>query len=272
MMISSSDLYHLYFVENKTAKEIAKIYNCSNVTIYKYLRKNGFKVKIANNKPKYSKNDNYFSSSTVQNSYWAGFIGADGCISKSHNIYSSLKIKLKDTDKNHLLNFKEDIDYTGPIIDNIAKKPKKDSYKYKKQHYNQSTIQIYSAKQIISDLNSNFNITPQKSLILQPPNLTNKDEILSYIIGYIDGDGHISNGKPRLSIVGNKEILDWINNIFNNSGKVYSEKRSKSYYLQFNIKDSIKILVKLQNIITKYNLKVLDRKWNKIREYFGVLV
>lgn len=33
---------------------------------------------------KYSYNDNYFRTPNLENSYWAGFIAADGCVYKGH--------------------------------------------------------------------------------------------------------------------------------------------------------------------------------------------
>ncbi len=142
---------------------------------------------------KYSYNRQYFSKPNIENCYWAGFISGDGCVSRvtiNNKLYWTLAIQLCTKDKNILEYFQEDIDYTGLIFDKIIINNYKDKGRLLKDKYYSSVLRINSAKPIIDDLNKYWNITPRKSLTLQPPNI-NGDLSLSYIVGYIDADGCI---------------------------------------------------------------------------------
>lgn len=257
--ISYKELHKLYVIDNLSSIKIAKLLNCSKTTILKKLSKFSIKRKSISEarkfqNRKYTKNENYFSTPNINNSYWAGFIAADGCIGYYNNAEARLCFGCQTKDEILLNNFKNDINYTGQII---------------RINKNISTLSITSNK-IAKDLNKYWNITPKKSLTLKPPNLTNKEEILSYIIGYIDGDGCISfekNRYLRLSLIGTKEILIWINNEFSNSGCLYKQRLllNNTYNLTFSGKKAEIILKTLYNHILKFNILTLERKWNKIK-------
>lgn len=124
------------------------------------------------------KNDNYFSIPNERNSYWAGFIAADGNIFKNR-----LTISQSDYDK--IKQFSNEIDCNAKIS-------LRNSRLSVKKHY---CIQIVSNK-LTKDLLDNFNIPEKKSLILEPP-ILNRKLSLCYLAGLIDGDGSIgqySNG------------------------------------------------------------------------------
>ena len=252
-------LYDLYIIKKKTSYEIAKILNCSQPTIFTYLKK--YKIKSRNqsiSKQKLLKNDNYFSIPNIENSYWAGFIAADGNISTRISSNKILTIGLSIKDKKHLENFKSSIKYSGNIKEKI------NTVKGKK--YKTCYIYLYSANQICNDLLLNFNITPRKSLTLQPPNLIELEHQLAYIIGYIDGDGCISycrNKYLRLQLIGTNNFLQWINTIYNNIGHIRKVKNTNIYELAYNGQNAKSILWNLKNFIIKNNILVLKRKWNK---------
>lgn len=129
----------------------------------------------------YNINDNFFTVVDQCNSYWAGFIAADGNISKD---YKLLSFGLAAKDKIILENFIKDTNSENVIRE------------YKSNSKDCVALQITS-EQFCKDLFINFNITPNKSLTLSPPeNLTNelKD---AFIIGYIDGDGSIGLYKSK---------------------------------------------------------------------------
>src|SRR6267154_3825493 len=160
----------------------------------------------------------YFQKPDIENSYWAGFIAADGCVSNKGN---SLSIALAEKDKKHLLLFANTIKYTG----NLLKHEKTKSYR----------LNIYGAQNINKHLLENYNITPRKSLTLQPPNLEDNFHIKSFIVGLIDGDGCILISKRDktliLNLVGSKYIIEWV--------KIYLEEiydlESKTIYKPGNI-------------------------------------
>lgn len=210
---------------------------------------------------KYHHNENYFLIPTIKNCYWAGFIAADGCIQNK-----CLTIYLSEKDDIILKRFKKDINFTGKI--NYCQT--KDNRYIPAKIYKSSRLIIYNNGKILTDLYKNFNIIPRKSLILEPPNLIDKEQILSYIIGYIDGDGtiyYINNPKQDISlcILGTKEVLTWINNQFNNIGLIYQKTKNKNTYaLSFTGQEARNILKKLKKHINKFKIKVLNRKWNKV--------
>ncbi|NYO85812.1 hypothetical protein G4A66_28110, partial [Escherichia coli] len=60
----------------------------------------------------YKRNDSYFSTPNLENCYWAGFIAADGNIRQNNQTFA---IALAKKDRQHLEQFKKNIQYTGPI-------------------------------------------------------------------------------------------------------------------------------------------------------------
>ena len=141
--------------------------------------------------------DSFFSEYNKESCYWAGFVAADGWITKYQ-----LGIELSKIDKGQIENFVKSIDGNNKISDR-----KRSGSEY-------SSIGINS-KQIIKDLKDNFNIIPNKSLILEPPKEIPRELISHFIRGYIDGDGSIGwhkyNKKMRLNICsGSKQFLEWV--------------------------------------------------------------
>lgn len=70
---------------------------------------------------------------------------------------------------------------------------------------------------ILETLKDKFNIIERKTSILKPPkNIPSVNHALSYIIGYIDGDGCISKSKTNqmITIVGTYDILNFIKKVF----------------------------------------------------------
>jgi hypothetical protein len=144
-------------------------------------------------------NYSFFSKPNEINSYWAGFIAADGCIIDTDRS-KRLSINLSSKDKNHLV-----------LLSNLLDVP---LYTYKTKQHDVSRLSLRSNK-LCLDLENNFNITPRKSLTLKPPKLSAKLQ-RSFISGYFDGDGSlyvIRNKRytyPGLSILGTEAMLLWI--------------------------------------------------------------
>jgi len=146
---------------------------------------------------RYSCNDFYFSIPSIENSYFAGFIAADGNIGDDHR----LTIKIHKKDREILEQLKKSIQFSGPITGPDSQ--------------NQVTLRIVS-QQICDDLEKNYNITPRKTYTLQPPiQLSDQYVVRSFITGLIDGDGCISqNNKSKMKIVGTYDLLIWIKQLF----------------------------------------------------------
>lgn len=153
---------------------------------------------------KYKVNQKFFDKPTIENSYWAGFIAADGYITKNGK---SLTFSLSKKDEEILIALNSAIKSNYPIYQRVV------STSYKK---NQEIVQLCIRSSVLcKDLEKNWNITNKKSLTLKPPELKN-ELALAFIVGYIDGDGwfgyYKSNGKPRetLGFCGTLEMVNWI--------------------------------------------------------------
>ena len=223
---------------------------------------------------KYNVNDSFFSEPNVLNSYYAGFIAADGCIrSKQSKESKYLTFGLSIKDKGWLERFAQDIEFDGPIKE----------YTFKDRQYVRMCI---NSKQICNDLERNFNITPRKTATLIPPPLSDDKLIDAFICGYIDGDGSVCfvenhqrqiQKKCLISYLGTYEIVDWINGRFGSICETQTQKTPSLSKGGFN-KESIKD-VYASNISDKqarqvilhmiqYEIPLMKRKWSdEIIEY-----
>lgn len=237
-----------------TAKEIAVNLNKNYSKVKREIKKLGLSTAIGKSnfsrkKRKYIYNDNFFSCLNINNSYWAGFIAADGYISiiNSDNMFLSLMLSTKDLKHIELLN--NCISPDKPIV--FAKSNGFDVCSVK-----------YQSKNIVRDLTNNFNITERKSLTLEPPNIIDTNLIDSFIIGYIDGDGCImlKDKYTQIQIVGTKEMLLWIKNrccVILDKKRGSISKKNNHYVLTYASK-SAKDLIRY---FYKYDVPKLDRKW-----------
>lgn len=202
---------------------------------------------------KYKINHNFFSKPNLLNSYWAGFIAADGCIVDATK-YLRLTIQLSRKDHNLLEKLKKDLKYTGPIR------------KTKVNNYNISRLDIGSIK-LCNDLKKNFNITPRKSLTLKPPKGLTKKQALAYVTGYLDGDGCVAlqNTKPILILVGTKNFLIWCHEtLFKNSSFLF---KKIPLIKQKNIFRYTLYSDKANYALSKLNKNfksTLNRKWRRL--------
>lgn len=152
-------------------------------------------------------NESFFTRPAVLNSYWAGFLAADGCV-QTHNP-NVVSIDLAFRDFNHLCRLKEALGWEGDVRTYTRRKATTGHMKV--------AVLSFSSAQVVSDLEQNFNITPQKSLTLRPPPLQTPDLARAFIAGYIDGDGSLwvsKTGVPTIKILGTKEMLSWIRQWF----------------------------------------------------------
>lgn len=230
----------------------------------------------------YSYDKNFFKTITPLSSYWAGFIAADGCLlhREGSNIYG-LVIELSVLDKNHLLRFMDDIKYTGKIYDHLSKSPSSKNVTVLSKLY------ISVSKEFFEDLRINFNLTPRKTYRLAPPLNLDEENLLAYLIGYIDGDGSIclTNRKfkeiikPELMIgfsSSSLALISWIreftnirfnrslrkkinnvNNIPGSSGNQFSISGLRACHMV--------------DFLNKIDLPKLARKWNqpKVLEFIS---
>ena len=177
---------------------------------------------MAQAKKHYTIQQDYFHLPTMENSYWAGFIAADGCISPKRN---SVKVQLHSQDIAHLQWFASCAGYNG-----LIRRATGGAYKPESTC---AILNICGVPHWVNDLAAAFNVTAHKSLTLEPPVGLNHDNGLAYIIGYIDGDGSISETRGHykqavyfskaISVRGTIAVLIWIKQVFDAS---FSSSRS----------------------------------------------
>lgn len=126
--------------------------------------------------------------------YWAGFLMADGCISRK-----SSRITLVIIDKDHL---KKYCQFLGLPQTSIQKK----GCPIKTTHSQQWVVKF--AAPYLKLILATYGIIPNKSYEFIPPIVPN-NRLKDFPRGWVDGDGHIrESGQIRL--VGNQKALRWI--------------------------------------------------------------
>jgi hypothetical protein len=215
---------------------------------------------------KYSYNQDFFETPNVLNCYVAGFYAADGCIQKRDS-NCILRLDIARLDLAHMEMFREKFNYDGKIV--LYSKTGKSGYISE-----MNLMILHSAHKMTDDLEKHFGLIQNKTFRIPPPNIFDKDLIMAYILGLLDGDGcvYISN-QNTLCITytsASLAICEWMYN----------------HYLSLNLKSLRKTtfnMIRKQNanttsiqgaravdfmkrawiFIEKHNLPVLARKWKK---------
>ncbi len=164
-------------------------------------------VVFKNNKKnsKYEKDHDFFFQPNLENSYWAGLLAADGWIrpESAGKTINQVGISLKSADSHLLESFREAAGYTGVIRE------------YNADGFPQAELRISGVPQWISDLQYHWNLTPRKTLTLQPPNesLLTQGQLMAFHVGLIEGDGHIciKGGTLKIEMVtASEDFADWL--------------------------------------------------------------
>jgi len=229
----------------------------------------------------YNKNREYFDEPNLENCSIAGFIAADG------NVYKNrLTIKLANKDHDFLCKIRDSIGYSGPIsvVDRVIEVKVHPEYQYPARVAKYSILQV-SCPEYIEPLSKNWNIIPNKSLILKCPNIKNYEQCLAYLAGLINGDGSVSLLKsPKskmgkfldINITGTKEICEWVkfmcdliapysskalSNIF------VSETGKRGSAVTYHIGGSRAVIIAQEVLKLQDKILLLNRKWDNARNY-----
>jgi len=189
-------------------------------------------------------NKSFFHKPNINNSYIAGYIAGDGCISNN-------KVSIISKDLEQLKNIKQEVNFDGLI--------------YKDRRY--FCLTLCGANEWIINLRNNFNIIQKKSLILKHPDGLDLECSLAFIIGLIDSDGSLlidKNNKKELHMVGTQSVLLWVKNIFVNYLKSDSKAnvipKENIFYYKIVGRKAEYIIKKLFEINLSFRL---NRKWDK---------
>ena len=173
---------------------------------------------------------------TEEQAYWIGFILADGYVNEERN---SLRIKLGQIDKNHLVKFSNFMgEQNTNIKSDIGGAYTRDNICYYVE---------FNSKELVSDL-TKYNIHQCKSGVEKPYCFNNALLDNAYVRGLIDGDGHVEDGYFKL--VGSLEVCQYVKDYFS---KWYNFQENKKYIYEHGTIFSFQIRSKKVNDIL-YNL------------------
>ncbi len=254
----------------RTLPQIMKMLNKSNLTYTAFrskcqrmgLFRDKHCVRIPHKEYNFH-NQDYWKHPTLENCYFSGLIAADGCIfvdKKSNGFNFSYKLAKKD--EILLDNLSKALDFNGRKIISFNKSPHSNNISELRE------IRINCFDQNAKYLKEHFNIEPCKTFRLGPINLKEKDFILAFIIGFIDGDGSIETNKTHLAISFNSsadKLINWIkekmDEYFPWSLRGFSNirKQERDNCYQFYIHGTRAAII--FDTLSKFNVPKLARKW-----------
>ena len=177
------------YIEGKSLIQCSKDYNLSVKNIKKILKESNIHIRnrseqliITNQSRGFAINHNYFNILNAENTYYLGFLAADGTIRKNDN---EIKIGLSSVDVEWLEEFKDKIKSKHKISSNINNKG-----------YAISSFR-FSSKQIKQDLQK-YSIIPNKTYIGVTMKNIPHNLKWYFLKGYFDGDGSFSWNKSTL--------------------------------------------------------------------------
>ena len=223
---------------------------------------------------KYDVDNDFFARDTIESFYWAGFIAADGCVSKK---MTGIRIDLGIEDIAHLEKF---VRFTKDACPNIVSGTKISRFKNDPKEYIVSHCRTgVDSVMVARDLVNNFNIVPAKSLTLNPPDKIPEDMIKHYIRGFFDGDGSIFwdkrakcavfrvSGASRIFIEWiRKQILNSVSYNFSGEYAVYNNRGMSCLTFSYSAARAIFNWMYTDSSIET----VLDRKYERYLDYYGI--
>lgn len=229
----------------------------------------GLRTDLSKINRKYTHNNDYFTNLTMENCYVAGFIAADGSLRSRGKV---LSIILHQQDRIILERFKQYFNYTGEVVDSIRQEKRKDG---STREGLKTTLVINGVGQWYTDLAKHFNIVPNKTKILQAPNLSSMDHKIAFVAGYTDGDGSIytSGGKFYYSVLGTESVVKFIKKVFDTIVPIPENGKGRGSLVDLRGKYSFhlhkytlsgKRAIAICQYIKQYPLPFLERKWSKV--------
>lgn len=254
--------------------EIIEFYKCGNslaatsrkakLSVYrikKLLQKNEVEIRtrhqqavLENMRRAKPVNHFFFKTLNLVNSYYLGFLAADGYISKERNLIS---IGLSSVDREFLVEFRKIISAEQEVVDHITNKG-----------FAVSELR-FSSLEIKRDLISH-SIVPNKTNIGVSMKTIPDEFKLAFIKGYFDGDGCFTfNPKTKqchLKITSKtRGILDEIQS-FLGKGKVYS------YNDVFSFECSTIPTIEIMNEFYLLDTPTLERKKEKFEKAISIRI
>jgi hypothetical protein len=214
-----------------------------------------------------SVNREFFDVPGLVNSYWAGFIAADGCVIDHPRF--ELRLGVHPKDRGHIERFALDVGFNGQISEKTyERKEVRDGY----GSFDRSArVVICSVPEWVSALANNFNVTPRKTFTLQPPKLLDRDCSLAFLAGLIDGDGciHVSpeyRGRPRARtiLVGTEVVLLLVQDLLGSIDFAVEKGCVRKNRGCFKYGWGHKATLQLYEAVRGLGLPLMKRKWSQL--------
>lgn len=236
-------------------------YNVNTRKISNTLKDNGV---IIRNRRKFFYNENFFSQiDNKLKAYWLGFLYADGCVRDIKGGYV-LKIKLSCLDENHLMSF---LNHIGSNQTDLRTETSRFKGVNGKEYKSTGKVLLINSKKIVKDL-INLGCGQNKTKNIEFPNISS-ELIPSFILGYFDGDGCITEKKIKNNIYysvtftsGSEKFLDSIRFELLNFGLKSISKYNYNTFHRLQISNKVD-LIKLKDYYYSENKFFLERKKNK---------
>jgi hypothetical protein len=256
-----------------TCVELAKEYGISYGPILKILHRNNEPVifrQPKNNKTKTNHfNENFFTEKNEKLAYFMGFVLADGCLKNNSKKYIySLKIALAEKDRDILDMF---CDWTNFDKNNLhINEGRKRKSKNKTYECQRIISLIFASKKIFTQDFSEWGIVPNKTYVGAIPTITDKNILIPFILGLIDGDGGLffNNERRIFQLTCNQNIIFWFEKVLKELGYDGSYKLvlpENKCWGRFQIMRKLDLIKfgKILNILD-YDF-IMERKWNDLK-------
>ena len=244
--------------EQKSGHQIANELEVNYTTVHRWLRKLGLNLPNFHNELKFD-NTVFDTIDTEEKAYWLGFMYADGYVSKNG---VTVELSLKGDDREHLEKFRDFLHNKNEVRMGKSKCEGKDF----------SRCRLTMTDKHFHDALIDKGCVPNKSLILTFPEMSvfNSEELVRHFVrGYVDGDGcvYLGQGYATFNIVGTKEFLDSIIQLYPNINfcKKHKDKRHPNYNTYFIVVGG-KGAAKFGDILYKDASIYLQRKYDKFLE------
>ena len=226
----------------KTPEEISNELQIPKWIVSSKLKQMGIKIRNI----RFTTNEDFFSNFTPESCYWAGFIAADGWVFKD-----IIGIEIHKKDLLHLKNFSQLVGFNGNI--NF------------RTNRNVCCLKFISEK-TKQELEKNFNIVENKSLVLLPPDKVPEKMIVHFVRGYIDGDGYFAKNFNIMGCRGTKEILTWMRDNISKFCNVGNPKILKDHYYKMQFCGRKQCEKITQWLFKNSNSKIrLERKFDIVK-------
>jgi hypothetical protein len=256
-------------------KMVAYIPTRTALSLQAHARLKGWSNPICNRIYDYDRE--FFKEPNYINSFFSGWIAADGYVRRRDETYYDFAWEMKSEDEEFLFLLKKVLNYNGPV-DKFFDTGQ--IYRSKPGEYH-SRIRLNSIGRMADDLKNNFSITPNKTYRLGPPLGLGSIELkIAFLIGVINGDGcvHLNKGGSLgIKVYGSGiGLLKWVKEVFDSLNIFAPRKKKGNNLLDTTESNACKQIgfygvqaIYFYELVKKCPVPVLKRKWEqqKIEEF-----